>query len=52
VSIPTDQAWFFTTEWLAGEWQADEEIALGRGVVHKSAEEMFVHLGAVGAADA
>ena len=27
VSIPTDQAWFFTPEWLAGEQEADNEIA-------------------------
>ena len=27
VSIPTDQAWFFTPEWLAGEREADEDIA-------------------------
>jgi hypothetical protein len=27
VSIPTDQAWFFALEWLAGEREADQEIA-------------------------
>ena len=27
VSIPTDQAWFFTPEWLTGEQEADNEIA-------------------------
>ena len=31
VSIPTDQAWFFTPQWLAGEREADEEIEAGRG---------------------
>ena len=30
VSIPTDQAWFFTPEWLAGEQEADDEVAAGR----------------------
>ena len=50
VSIPTDQAWFFTPEWLAGEREADEDIAAGRGTVHESAEEMFAHLGALGSA--
>src|SRR5260370_6851153 len=30
VSIPTDQAWFFTPEWLAWEREADEDIAVGR----------------------
>jgi AbrB family looped-hinge helix DNA binding protein len=51
VSIPTDQAWFFTPEWLAGEREADENIAAGRGTVHESAEDMFAHLEALGAAD-
>ena len=51
VSIPTDQAWFFTPEWLAGEREADEDIAAGRGTVHESADDMFAHLDPVGAAD-
>jgi antitoxin PrlF len=51
VSIPTDQAWFFTPEWLAGEREADEDIASGRGTVHASAEDMFVHLDSLGSAD-
>jgi AbrB family looped-hinge helix DNA binding protein len=52
VSIPTDQAWFFTPEWLAGEREADEDIAAGRGTVHESAEEMFTYLDELGATDA
>jgi antitoxin PrlF len=44
VSIPTDQAWFFTPQWLAGEREADEEITAGRGTVHESADDMFAHL--------
>lgn len=51
VSIPTDQAWFFTPEWLAGEREADEEIAAGQGTVHGSAEDMFAHLDSLDAAD-
>jgi antitoxin PrlF len=51
VSIPTDQAWFFTPEWLAGEREADEQIAAERGAVHDSAEDMFDHLDSLGAAD-
>jgi len=51
VSIPTDQAWFFTREWLEGEQEADEEIAAGRGVSHTSVEAMFDHLEALGSAD-
>jgi AbrB family looped-hinge helix DNA binding protein len=52
VSIPTDQAWFFTPAWLAGEREADQEIAAGRGTVHDSADDMFAHLDALGTADA
>jgi antitoxin PrlF len=44
ISIPTDQAWFFTPDWLAGEREADEQIASGRGQVFHSADEMFAHL--------
>jgi len=51
ISIPTDQAWFFTPQWLAGEREADEDIAAGRGTVHESAEDMFAHLDTLGAAD-
>jgi AbrB family looped-hinge helix DNA binding protein len=52
VSIPTDQAWFFTPQWLAGEREADEDITQGRGTSHESAEDMFAHLDELGAADA
>jgi antitoxin PrlF len=52
VSIPTDQAWFFTPEWLAGEREAEDEIAAGRGTAHDSAEDMFTHLDTIGSADA
>jgi len=52
VSIPTDQAWFFTPDWLTGEREADEDIAAGRGTVHESADDMFAHLDARGSADA
>jgi AbrB family looped-hinge helix DNA binding protein len=51
VSVPTDQAWFFTPGWLAGEREADGDIDAGRGTVHESAEGMFAHLEALGAAD-
>jgi antitoxin PrlF len=51
ISIPTDQAWFFTPEWLAGESEADEEIAAGKGTFHESAEDMFAELDSLGAAD-
>ena len=51
VSIPTDQAWFFTPEWLAGEREVDEDIAARRGTVHESAEDMFAHLDTLGPTD-
>jgi antitoxin PrlF len=44
ISIPTDQAWFFTPDWLSGEREADEEIASGHGRIFQSADEMFEHL--------
>lgn len=52
VSIPTDQAWFFSPEWLAGEHEADQQIAARQGTRHNSAEDMFTHLDALGSADA
>ena len=48
VSVPTDQAWFFTSERHAGKRQADDEIAMGRGTVHDSGDAMFVHLDNLG----
>jgi antitoxin PrlF len=47
ISIPTDQAWFLTPDWLAGEREADEQIASGPGRIFPSAEEMFEHLDAL-----
>jgi antitoxin PrlF len=52
VSVPADQAWFFTSERLAGKQQADSEIAAGGGTVHGTAEAMFTRLDPLGAADA
>jgi antitoxin PrlF len=36
---------------VAGEWEADEEIAAGQGKAHESADDMFAHLDALGTAD-
>jgi len=47
ISVPTDQAWFFTPDWLAGEREADEQIASGGGQVFHSADEMLAHLDAL-----
>jgi antitoxin PrlF len=52
ISIPTDQAWFFTPDWLAGEREVDEQIASGRGQIFESADEMFAHLDALPDEDA
>lgn len=51
VSIPTDQAWFFTPEWLAGEREAEEELRSRRGTCHGSTEEMFAYLDTLDVAD-
>lgn len=51
VSIPTDQAWFFTPEWQAGEREAEQEIAAGQGTVFDSADDMFAYLDDLDAAD-
>ncbi|HEY2640878.1 MAG TPA: hypothetical protein VGI66_13475 [Streptosporangiaceae bacterium] len=40
-SIPTDQAWFFTPSWQAGELQADEQIADGEGDFYASGEDFL-----------
>jgi hypothetical protein len=40
-TIDPGQTWFWTPEWLAGELQADDEIAAERGIRHDS-DEAFV----------
>jgi antitoxin PrlF len=44
VSVPSDQAWFFTPDQLAAKRQGDEEITAGGGAVHASAKAMFTYL--------
>lgn len=44
VSMPTDQRWFWTTDWQEGEHEADESIKTGNTTVHRSVEDMFAHL--------
>ena len=51
VSVPSDQAWYFTRELQVGRCQADEEIAAGSGTVHDAVEVMFAYLDSLGAAD-
>lgn len=43
--IPDDQAWFWTPEWQAKEFEADEAIARGeRGTVFQTSEEFLAFL--------
>lgn len=51
LSVPSDQAWFFTPERIAGKRQADADIAAGGGTVHGSGEAMFAHLADIGSTD-
>ncbi len=39
-----DQAWFWSPEWLAGELEADQEIAAGKGVRYDSDEAFIASL--------
>ncbi|MHC5902879.1 AbrB/MazE/SpoVT family DNA-binding domain-containing protein [Streptomyces sp. S6] len=43
--IRTDQAWFWTARWQAGEREASEDIAAGRTTRHEGVDDMFAHLG-------
>jgi len=43
--IRTDQAWFWTERWQAGEREANEDIAAGRTTRHEGVDDMFAHLG-------
>ncbi|WP_241990079.1 MULTISPECIES: hypothetical protein [unclassified Streptomyces] len=42
--IRTDQAWFWTERWQAGEREASEDIAAGRTTRHADVDAMFAHL--------
>lgn len=39
-----DQEWFWTPEWIAGEREADADIAAGRGKTFYSGEEFLAYL--------
>ncbi len=43
--IATDQAWFWTPEWLAGEREASEDINAGRVHEFGSIDDMLKALG-------
>ena len=44
VTIPKDQAWFWTKEWQEGELEAEHDIKTGNVKTFNSAEEMIAHL--------
>jgi antitoxin PrlF len=43
-TIPTDQRWFWTEEWQAGEREASAQIAAGQLTSYKDADSMFADL--------
>jgi antitoxin PrlF len=43
-SIPTDQRWFWTEEWQAGEREASRQIAAGGLPVYEDMAELFAEL--------
>lgn len=44
ITIPKDQAWFWTKEWQEGELEAERDIKSGNLKVFHSAEEAIAHL--------
>lgn len=43
----SDQAWYWTEAWQAGEREADDDARLGRSTVYESDEVFIAHLRAV-----
>ena len=50
--IDPGQTWFWTPAWQAGEREADQELADGQAVTHRSTEEFVAHLESAPADDA
>lgn len=46
--VPPDQEWFWTPEWIAGEREADAQIAAGQGRRFYSDEEFLAYLESFG----
>jgi len=46
VTVPADQAWFWTERWQAMEREADADLAAGRVAVVEGADELMAHLDA------
>jgi antitoxin PrlF len=45
-SIPTDQAWFFSPAWQAGEREADEQIAEDKGDLYTTDDDFLASFNA------
>lgn len=46
VTVPADQAWFWTDRWQAMERDADADVAAGRLAIVEGADELIDHLDA------
>ena len=46
ISVPTDQAWFFSPPWQGGEREADEQIADGEDDLYRSDEDFLASFNA------
>lgn len=46
VTVPADQAWFWTDRWQAMEREADADIAAGRVSVVEGVDDLIAHLDA------
>jgi antitoxin PrlF len=44
--IPAEQAWFWTESWQRGEREASDDIAAGRGSIHKTSDDFLRSLDA------
>ena len=44
VTVPADQAWFWTERWQSMEREADADIAAGRVAVVEGTDELIAHL--------
>ncbi len=44
ISVPADQAWFWTERWQQMEREVDEDIAAGRERIHETSEDFIAFL--------
>jgi bifunctional DNA-binding transcriptional regulator/antitoxin component of YhaV-PrlF toxin-antitoxin module len=47
ISVPADQAWFWTKRWQRMEREVDEAVARGEETTHHSTEDFLRHLDAL-----